>query len=574
MLKAAELLPLDSEVFSNLGNLLNDHGRYLEAESSILRAIKLSPDNAQAYCNYGCNLKDQGRFSEAEDSFKRALTMKPDFAEVHYNLGSIFQEQEQFDLAISSYKRALEIKPEYVNAFNNLGSCLMGKGCLSEAESCFRQALSLNPDFSKAHSNLLFCNCHQENISAVELAAEHRQYGEHIEASLKKDWPQHSNGRERDRCLHIGFVSADLRYHAISNYIEPVFRQLAASPDLALHAYYTFGAEDGTSQRLKSYMKTWHSVARSSDAELAEMIFNDGIDILIDLSGHTALNRLPVFARKPAPLQVSWIGYPGTTGLSTMDYYLTDLFFTPSGQFDGQFTEKLAYLPVAAPFIPLEDAPPVDVLPYSINGYVTFGSFNRPDKLGPEVVAVWSQLLRSLPTARMVLGAIPQDFNTETLIELFDRYGVARERLCFHNRCSMKDYLALYNAVDICLDTFPYNGGTTTNHGLWMGVPTLTLAGSTVPSRVGAAVLGHQGLEDFIASDASDFVLKGIAVAGMIPELGTLRADLRNRCENAPSRQSGVVAAGVERALRIMWQRWCAGEPAESFEVSLQDLER
>jgi predicted O-linked N-acetylglucosamine transferase (SPINDLY family) len=358
----------------------------------------------------------------------------------------------------------------------------------------------------------------------------------------------------------------------VAYFLEPLLAHLGASSALALHAYYNHTVEDGVSVRLRAQMKHWHRIAGLSDAALAEKISSDGIDILIDLAGHTAENRLLTFARKPAPVQVSWIGNPGTTGLSAIDYYLADRHFLPPGEFDSQFTEKLVYLPATAPFLPDDKAPPVNALPALNNGYVTFGSFNRISKLRPSAIALWARLLRALPSARMVLGGMPRDGEYDPLIDLFAREGIVRERLSFHSRCSTAAYLALHHQVDMCLDTFPFTGCTVTNHALWMGVPTLTLAGKTAAGRQGAALLGHVGLEAFVAEDAEDFQAKGLSWAGDLAALAAVRAGLRERCERSPMRHPEVIAAGVESALRTMWQRWCAGLPAETFEVRAQSL--
>ena len=338
---------------------------------------------------------------------------------------------------------------------------------------------------------------------------------------------------------------------------------------LSLHAYYNHAVEDVVTKRLRGYFSQWHAIAHLSDAALAQKIADDGIDILIDLSGHTGSNRLLCFARKPAPVQASWIGYPGTTGLRAMDYYLADRYFLPPGVFDSQFTEKLVYLPADAPFLPDETAPPVNALPALSNGFVTFGSFSRISKLSRSAIALWSRLLRALPDARMLLGGMPREGEYDSLIDWFVQEGIARERLRFLPRYSMADYLALHHQVDMCLDTFPFTGCTTTNHALWMGVPTLTLAGRTVPGRQGAALMGHAGLGAFVATDAADFQEKGLHWADDLVALADIRAGLRARIEQSPIRRPEVIAAGVERAFRIMWQRWCAGQAPESMDVSM-----
>jgi protein O-GlcNAc transferase len=330
---------------------------------------------------------------------------------------------------------------------------------------------------------------------------------------------------------------------------------------LSLHAYSNHAIEDAVTQRIKGHFAYWHSIVSLSDEALAEKIRADSIDILIDLSGHTAGNRLLAFARKPGPVQVSWIGYPGTTGLQAVDYFLTDRFCLPPGQFDDQFTEKIVYLPACTPFMPSNEAPLVNALPALNNGFVTFGSFNRLSKLSPSVIALWSQLLRALPDSRIVLGAVPQD-GYDALIDSFAQEGIVRERLSFHPKCG------LHHQVDICLDTFPYNGGTTIWHALWMGVPTLTLAGNTVAGRSGAAILGNSGLEVFIAHDPADFVQKGLLWSVNLAALSDIRTELRERFTQSAVGQPALIAAGLERALRSMWQRWCDGLPPAVLDVS------
>ena len=573
--KAAEFLPDDAETQYNLGNALRKQGRLSEAEASYLRALELKPDYAKAYYNLGNTFLEQGRPTEAEASYLRALKLKPDYAEAHSSLGSVLRSLGQLDGAVASHRRALELKPGHAEAHYNLGNALQRIGKHDDAVACYRRALALKPDYATAHSNLLFCLSHMEGVETQESFAEHARFGEQFETPLKAGWPQHTNIRNPERCLQIGFVSGDFCNHAVATFFEPVLAHLSGYPQLSLHAYYNNTIEDGTTQRLRERFARWHPIANLSDAALAQKIREDGIDILYDLSGHTSKHRLLAFARKPAPVQVSWIGYPGTTGLSAMDYYQSDRFLFPDGRFDNQFTEKIVRLPASSAFLPDKDAPPINALPALNNGYMTFGSFNRPSKISRSAIALWAQLLRALPNSRMLLGAMPQDEKYQTLIEWFAQEGITLDRLIFHVRGSMDRYLSLHHQVDICLDTLPYNGGTTTLHALWMGVPTLTLAGHTLAGWAGASFLGHMGLEaEFTAHDATDFVQKGLFWADNLAALSAIRAGLRERFAKSARGQPAVVAASMERALRIMWQRWCAGLPAESFEVLWQDVDR
>ena len=556
-----------AEACNNLGNLLKDKGQFDEAIAVYRRALIIKPGFAQAHSNLGNVLTDLGRIDDAIASYRRAIEINPSSAEAHSNLGNAFSKLRKFDAAIASYRRALQADSNYFGAYNNLGNALQELGQSDDAVASYRRALAIKPDFADAHSSLLFCLSHDGSIGSEALFAEHLRFGEQFEAPHRASWPRHRNARDGERCLQVGFVSGDLRDHAVAYFFEPILGHLATYPGLSLHAYYNHPTEGSITPRLRAHFQHWYRVAGLSDAALAQKIAADGIDILIDLSGHTGENRLLCFARKPAPVQASWMGYPGTTGLSAMDYYLADRYFLPPGKFDSQFTEKLVYLPASAPFLPDRRAPPVNALPALANGYLTFGSFNRLSKVTPSAVALWSKLLQALPETRMVIGGMPRDGQSSMLVDWFARGGVARERLSFYPRCDVPAYLALHHKVDICLDTFPYTGGTTTNHALWMGVPTLTVAGTTVAGRQGAAILGHVGMDDFIAADADDFCRKGRYWAGNPVALSAVRSGLRARCEQSPVRDPEVITAGIDQALRIMWRRWCAGLPAETFET-------
>ncbi|MDO8206582.1 MAG: tetratricopeptide repeat protein [Gallionella sp.] len=559
--------PASGNAWKVLGVFLHRQGK--EAIAALRKAVECLPDDAEAHNNLASALGDIGRFTESAESCRRALEIKPDSAEAHHNLGTAMLRSEQFDDAVSSCRKALEIKPDYIKAHINLSTALFSLGKLEESELSYRHALQIEPDNAVYQSDFLYVCSNNAKYDAATLFAEHIQFGEQFETPLRANWPMHTNSRNPERCLQVGIVSGDLYTHAVASFIEPVLSHLAGVEQLSLHAYYNHTIEDAVTQRLQRCFAHWHPIAGLSDIALAEKIQFDGIDILIDLSGHTARNRLLTFARKPAPVQASWMGYPGTTGLSAIDYYLADRFFLPPGEFDSQFTEKIVHLPAIAPFLPSEHAPAVNTLPALSNSYVTFGSFNRLSKINQPVIALWSQLLRALPDSRMVLGGMPEEGKYDTLIKWFAQEGIARERLVFHTRIGMDRYMALHHQVDICLDTFPYNGGTTTLHAQWMGVPTLTLTGCTVAGRPGACILGHVGRDDFIAHDAADFVQKGLSWAENLAALSDIRAGLRERFANSAMGQPAVVAAGVERGLRIMWQRWCDKLPAESFEVNL-----
>lgn len=567
---ALQIKPDYSRALMNLALTLKDMGRYIEAEAYYRSALELNPNDAFTHCSLGFILHKLSRLNEAETYYKQAIRIDPNFIEAHSNLAATLRDLGRPGEAEISARKALQINPDYLDAHINLGITLFDAGRYTEADACLRRVLQSKPDSAEAHSNLLFnlIQIPTENAEALFIA--HCRFGAQFETPFASNYQRHTNSRESERCLQIGFISGDLYNHAVAYFFEPLLAQLSQSTQLSLHAYSNHVIEDSTYQRLRGYFAHWNFIYNLSDDVLAEKIRADGIDILIDLSGHTARNRLLVFARKPAPVQASWIGYPGTTGLRSMDYYFSDRYLLPAGQFDSQFTEKIVRLPASAPFLPSKEAPLVNSLPAVGNGYLTFGSFNRRSKISREVIALWSEILRALPSARMLLGGMPIEGHYEILIEWFAQEGIGRERLDFHLQIDLQSYLTLHHKVDICLDTFPYSGGTTTLHALWMGVPTLTLSGITVASRTGAGILSQLGLESFIAKDSTDFVRKGLFWAENTEELSSIRSNLRERFAQSATGHPELIAAGLEKAMRIMWQRWCEGLPAESFEVDSQ----
>ena len=508
-----------------------------DARLPALRALELNSNDAKEHCYYGLILKNQGDLKGAERAFERAIQLKPDYAAAYNNLGIVKKDQGDVEAGVRDY----------------------------------RKALSINPGYASCYSNLLFCLSHSEKIDTKALFEEHRHFGKQYELPVKASWPQHINSRDPQRTLQVGFVSSDFRDHSLAYFIEPLLNHLSLSLNLSLHAYSTSAIEDSITQRLRGKFRYWNKVDALNEQALAQKIREDGIDILVDLDGHTAGNSLLTFALKPAPIQASWLGYLATTGLTAMDYYLADSYLLPPGQLDDQFTEKLVQLPANAPFMPSDVAPEVNLLPAIKNGYITFACFNRPNKITASAVALWSKLLKALPDAKMLLGAMPHDGSYDAIINWFAQGGVDRERLIFHPRSFMKNYLKLHHEVDICLDTFPSNGVTTTCHAVWMGVPTLCLEGKSMTSRGALDVMKQVGLDDFVTADEAAFIAQGIYWAKHTAQLAEVRSALRSRFSASPLAQPARIAEGLERAFRQMWVRWCEQLPAESFEVNVPE---
>lgn len=568
--QALELKPDDADALNTLGIVLHEQGQLESAESVFLQVLARHPEHAEARNNLGLTLEHLGRLEEAETALRKSIEQRPDYLQAYINLVALLTKARRLDEAEQCLQQVLSFAEDAPQIHAALGSLHLARGETSSAVACFRRALALAPDHVAARSSLLFCLCHDADIDNLDLFAEHREFARIVEAPWMASWPAHGHQRAAERPLRIGFVSADLRCHPVADFLEPVLAHMDGNHGLSLHAYYNEMIEDSTSKRLKGYFSVWNRVAHLADAALCDKIRADGIDILIDLSGHTGKNRLACFARKPAPLQVSWLGYSGTTGLQAMDYYLASEDFLPRDQFDHLFTEKIVHLPAPVPFSPDPHAPDVGALPALTNGHVTFGSFNRPNKIGRAVVALWSDLLRKLPTSRLILVGMNGFRNVQKLLAWFEEEHIAPERLEFVERCSLPEYFAYYRRVDICLDAFPFNGSSTTGDGLWMGVPTLSLMGKTLQSRAGWAWLRHFGLEDFVADDPARFVEIGLDWAQRLPELSRIRMELRARILNTPSCRPESIARALEFALRTMWRRWCAGQAPASFAVPEQ----
>jgi predicted O-linked N-acetylglucosamine transferase (SPINDLY family) len=567
-IRLSVLRPNDHEAHFNLGCEYQQQGNFDEAVKSYVVCLGIQPNNANAYLNLSSLLKTMGLAPESEMYARQAIALQPNMASAHNNLANALHGQGKFIEAKASYEKALELKPACAETFNNLAITLKDQGHWQEANDSFRRALEIKPEWAAAHSNLLYCMSHDVHIQPDDLHNEHLTFGEVFEGPLRAHWPVHANIKDPDRILNIGFVSADLYDHALANFLEPIFEALAKTKSVTLHAYYTHILEDSVTKRMQQHFAAWHKVAHLSPSDLATQIAYDSIDILFDLTGHTAHNRLLAFAQKPAPIQVSWLGYLGTTGLQAMDYYLCDRFWIPPGELDWQFAEKMAYLPSAVAFRPSEHSPAVNALPALGNGHITFGSFNRPNKLNESVIILWSMLLRQVPEGRMVLGGIPRD-SEETLRQIFAHEGISQDRLVFFSRTNLVNYLTLHHQVDLCLDTFPYGGGATTANAGWMGVPTLSLAGETPPSRFGSAMTHHLGLDAFVATSIEDFVKKGSYWAENLIELSSIRHGLRERFSASPLGQYAQLADHLETTLRTMWLRWCNNQPPITLGVKL-----
>ena len=555
------LVPELAEAHSNLGILYHRLGKHDAAVGSFRKALALKPGFAWAHCNLGNVLQAQRQPEAAIESYRKALALKPDLVEANVNLGNVQKDLGDIDAAIETYRKALSLKPDLVTAHVNLGAALQARGDLDAAVDSFRAALSLQPHRADAHSGLLFTMSVDPAYSPAQRFGEARRYGSTLLAQAQPytRWPVALADRAThgDRRLRVGLVSGDLRSHPVGFFVESIIAHL--DPDrIELVAYPTLPQEDETTRRIKPHFAAWTSIVDVGDEPAAARIHADGIHILIDLAGHTAHNRLPVFARKPAPVQATWLGYFATTGVPGIDYLLADRVSVPEAH-DESFTETVWYLPdTRFCFTPpaedrgLEPAPS----PAARNGCITFGCFQNPTKLNDGVLAAWGRILHALPTARLRLqdGQLKFPAARQRMQDRLRRVGITPERVTMAARMPRADYLRAHADVDIILDTFPYPGATTTCEALWMGVPTVTLAGNTLVSRQGASLLACAGLDDWIAADEDDYVARTLTHAADVDRLAQLRSALRPSVLASPLFDAPRFARHLEGALQGMWK--------------------
>ena len=558
--KALELKPDYAEAYYNMGNSHKEQGELGEAVTCYQKALQLKPDLCEAYNNLGNAYKDMGELDEAISCCRKVLQLNPDYAEAYYNMGNAYKEQDELGEAISCYQRALQLNPDYADAYNNIAYTYKEQGKLEEAVSCYQRALELKPDYASAHSNFLFCLHYGESIDPVQLFSRHQQWADQHASPLATTILPHLNDRMSHRRLRIGYVSPDFRVHSVAYFIEAVLASHDHSA-FEIYCYSDVSIPDSTTTRFKNLSDCWRDIFRMSDKQVADRIRNDRIDVLVDLAGHTAKNRMLMFARKPAPIQVTYIGYPDTTGLSTMDYRITDSLADPPGQTDHLYTEKLVRLPFGfLCYRPHEESPAVSNLPAEDSGTVTFGSFNNRSKITLEIVQLWSKILTSVPNARLILKAksLSDPETQKRLQKMFIDSGVSPGMIeLFGYSSSLFEHLELYNSIDIGLDTFPYNGTTTTCEAMWMGVPVIVMAGRTHESRVGVSLLSSVGLTDLIAESADKYLGKAVKLAGDLNHLKRIRASLRDMMSNSSLTDFRRVTRSLEEAYQRMWKHWC-----------------
>lgn len=520
------------EAINNLGIALRELGQYEEAMACYRQAIERDPTQAAPWCNLGLACHDIGRLAEGEAYLRHALSLKPDFAIAHANLGSLLKDLGRYEEAIACFDQALRHDPEHVDAYNNRLFALQLTGADPKAA----------------------------------LAAA-RDYGNWVRSCATTPFTEWLAPPNPGRPLTIGWISGDLRRHPVGYFLESVWAHLRQQQSHWRHvAYASYFLKDALTTRLKTGCSQWHEVIGWNDEQLARQIHADQIDILIDLAGHTAHNRLPVFAWKPAPVQVTWLGYFATTGVKEIDWLIADPYTLPESE-EAYFTENIWRLPeTRLCFTPPQEDIRVNELPAIKNGYVTFGCFNNLAKMNDAVVATWAKILQSVPTSHLFLKTkqLADAQVREHTLSRFAAHGIAAHRISLEGPTPRTDYLAAYQRIDLALDPFPYPGGTTTVEALWMGVPVLTLAGERFLSRQGVGLLMNAGLPEWVASDPEDYLARAITHAADLQKLAALRQMLRPQLLASPLCDAPRFADHFADALRGMWQAWCASTTIEA----------
>lgn len=555
---ALKMRPDFVDAINNLGVALRDSGRPEEAIAAYQRAVELQPDSPEILVNLSTAWRDMGRVQESIDTARQAIELEPNAAAAYFSLSANYQALNQLDESIEYGRKAVEIEPNNPAGPCSLGYKLIERGDVAEGLSYVRQSLVLSPD-PVAFSNALLASNYVPDFTPEEVAGMHREWGETLYSSVVQRPYEFTNERDPDKRLKIGYISPDFRLHSVFFFAEPFLSNHDKS-QVEIVAYSSVMRPDPKTLIAKTYMDGWRDVIGLSPVELVDLIRADNVDILVDLAGHTAGNSLAQLAEKAAPIMVSGIGYPCTTGLPTIDYRLTDSYCDPVGTEKYSTERPLRLDPCFWCYRPPEGAPPVSELPAAKKGYVTFASVNTFSKVSPMVQEVWAKLLAAVPGSKLILqsSGTGSAIACETIRKRFEGFGVSPDRLILKGHSPFQTFLQEFEDVDIVLDPFPFNGGTTTCHNLWMGAPTLTLAGVRHPGRMGVSIMNNVGLPEFVASSLDEYVEIGRQFASDIPRLQEIRATLRERMEASPLRDEVGYTRRLEAAYRKIWQEYCS----------------
>jgi protein O-GlcNAc transferase len=542
----------------NVGRLCFWQGDAERAERLICHALALRPQFPDALVMLAYVLDARKAYAEAAASLEAALRLQPDATGPWYNYGEVLWKLNRFDAAEAALRRSLELEPEFVPAWQLLGSILRSAGQIDAALAAVAQARRVEPSRFDLESMELLTLSLSDTLSAQALFDRHRVYGRRLEGAIPPRTAPYAQSRDPGRRLRVGYLSCNFNRHPVSWFLLPLLERHDRA-QVESRCYYTGDQMDEVTGQLRAAADGWRDVKALEDEALARVIEEDGIDVLVDLTGHAGALRHGVFARQPAPVQLAWLGYLHSTGLTRIAYRITDARADPPGESDALHTETLVRLPHSQwCFRPSYEAKHAAAAPCMRTGAVTFGSFNHAPKLSATTRRLWAAILRALPQTRLRLVGVPEGRGRDALLRDFADAGVDPARLTVLPRISVAEYLTHFDAVDIALDSTPYGGGTTTFDCLWMGVPVLTLAGDRSTARSAASILGALGLEDWIAGSAEEYLARALNHVREPARLVALRGSLRERLRSSPLMDEVRFARDMEAAYRGMWRAWCA----------------
>jgi len=545
--------------FINTGQGFMRLGMFDMALESFSKAAKLSPDDALISTCIGDCYYHARQYDKAITAYQQAIEYNPRTLEAYNNLGNIYQGMLELDKALEMYRRALSIRPDMAELHTNIGNVLMELGDPLRAMESYRTALQYRPGYALGRSNLAMSLVYQPDSSEADILEEHIKWARECCGRLQTS-PVFTNSCDSVRRLRIGYLSPNFYFHPVTSFFWPMVAESDRNT-IETFCYSDSRAVDNVTQRIRQRADHWRDTVDMSDAALEQVIRNDRIDILVELAGHTAGNRLRLLARRVAPVQVSYLGYPCTTGLPQMDYYITDKLVDPEGS-EAFYSEKLAYIPVFSCYQPCTETIMAGPLPFLRNGRITFASLNNPRKFHDELIALWSDVLSSVADSVLVMQG--KGFKNEGVIrhfaEKFAHHGINRDRLVFHPPMPFEDHLRLYRDIDIALDTYPWNGHTTSCHALWMGCPVIAMLGKRHASRMAGSVLMNIGHGELVASSEDEYVDIAVRLAADTERLSTLRASLRDRMRESPLCDGKTFQNELENVYQDMWKAWCAGK--------------
>ena len=550
---ALAIAPQNAEILNNMGHALNSLGRLEEALAAYRRVVQIRPDFTMALSNAGGILARLGRLGEAVAVFHQCLRLRPDHTAAAANLAVALGELGRPDEALAAARHALSLNPNDASAHNSVGNSLRDAARVEESVAAYRTAAMLSPADAGFRSNAVYAMQFHPGATESDLYREQRLWNDLYAKPLQSQIKPHENDRSETRRLKVGYVSPNFFSHAESFFTLPLFEHHDRT-QFEIHCYAAVLNPDAITQRTRACVDLWHDCLPYRDDELAEKIRADGIDILIDLSMHMGKNRLPTFALKPAPIQITWLAYPGGTGLDVMDYRITDPFLDPPERPLDHYHERSIRLKDCwCCYDPLSDAPPA--APRG-NQPIRFGSLNNPCKINDALVRLWANVLAAIPGSTMLIQATSHEHRTR-IHATFQSAGVTPGRVEFVGRIPRPDYLRLTDRIDICLDPLPYNGITTSCDALWMGVPVITLRGKTAAGRAGAGILSSVGLTDLITDTENQFVEVAARLAADRARLAELRVNLHQIAGNSPLMDAAGFARKMESAYCDAWTGWC-----------------